>query len=218
MEEYFPPENADPKASDTKAAPAAKAGGDLAVKRSVLRVLVFAILSGGLYSFYWFYVTRKRATEELGTNDQVGLQTLGLIVPILNFFIIYWLFRDIDKLQKNAGLAGFPALWFVVGPIILSFIPFVNFIAGIVWLVIYGLVISKYNEYWDKKSNGQATDAKVTTNEVLVVVGGIVIQVLFWILIGAAMIFGASKANDINTDLNNSINDYNTSTQNNSGY
>jgi hypothetical protein len=82
---------------------------DLAVKRSVLRVIGLNFITNGIYHFYWFYVTRQRLTSLVNGKDQVGLQTVGLIVPILNAFILYWLYRDINKARAAQKLDQFPA-------------------------------------------------------------------------------------------------------------
>lgn len=171
----------------------------LAVKRSVLRVIGFGIISLGIYGFYWFFVTRKQVTEEVGGKDQVGLQTVGLIVPILNIFILYWLFRDIDKLHRQAGLSGFPALPLAVTPLVISIItriiPKLSII-GLANLVVYGFVVSKLNEYWDKKTDGKAENAPVTGSEIAVVVGGLVLMILLILAIGAVLLAAIGIAND----------------------
>lgn len=176
---------------------AARPAGELAVKRSVVRTFLLYLISGGLYGFYWFFVTRQAVTKEVGGNDQVGLQTAGLIVPILNIFIIYWLFRDIDQLHRKAGLAGFPALWFVLGPLIGAFIPVVNIFVGIVSIVLFGLVVKYLNEYWDKSTKGKATEAKVTGGEIAVTVAGLVVAVVSAIMVLALGVF----ANNVSDEL-----------------
>lgn len=186
---------------------ATRPAAELAVKRSVVRTFLLYIISGGLYGLYWFYVTRQAVTKEVGGNDQVGLQTAGLIVPILNIFIIYWLFRDIDKLHRKAGLSGFPAVWFVVGPLIGAFVPIVNIFVGIVSIVLFGLVIKYLNEYWDKSTGGKATEAKITGGEIAVAVAGLVIGALMLVLGVATAIFGNKAADEldkIQTEINNS--------------
>ncbi len=109
-----------------------------AVKRSVLRVLGLTIVTSGLYLFYWFYVTKGRLKSELKTDDNVGLQTVGLIVPILNAFILYWLYRDINQARSGKQLETFPAGWYVAIPYILiaaamvvGFGAFVSLLGGI---------------------------------------------------------------------------------------
>lgn len=88
----------------------------LDVKRSVLRVVGLEIVTLGLYYYYWFYVTRQHLKEELGSDDNVGLQTLGLIVPILQAFILYWLYRDISKLREQQNLQPFSAVLYIALP------------------------------------------------------------------------------------------------------
>ena len=127
---------------------------DWAVKRGIVRVVV--LIFGGTYLFYWFYKTRPLVTGELGTHDNVVGQTWGLLVPILNWFIIYWLLRDIAELRNRMGMPNdldpvvMLVIWLFVSP------------AGI------GLSQNQLNEYWDRRSNGYATDAPLTAAEVLI--------------------------------------------------
>lgn len=186
-------------------AAAAPASGN-AIKISILRTIVFSILSFGLYGFYWFYHTRGVVTKEVGGNDQVGLQTAGLLVPILNFFIYYWLLRDLDKANKQAGGQGFPIppLWMVLGPVILAIIPLVNLLAGIVGLVVTILVLIRMNEVYDKKG---ATNKPIGGSEIAVVVAGALLGILFYVAVGAAILAGTSAANSA-TQLQNTTPTY----------
>jgi hypothetical protein len=124
-----------------------------AVKRGIVRVVL--LVFGGTYVFYWFYKTRPKVTAELGTYDNVTAQTWGLLVPILNWFIIYWLLRDIALVRLRLGMpndldpAVMLVIWLFISP------------AGI------GLSQNQLNEYWDRRSNGYATDAPLTFTEVL---------------------------------------------------
>ncbi len=90
-----------------------------AQKRSVIRVVGLHLVTSGLYGFYWFYAAREKLKGILQADDNVGLQTVGLIVPVLQAFIIYWLFRDINKARQQVSLPTFPAGWYVVLPYIL---------------------------------------------------------------------------------------------------
>jgi hypothetical protein len=94
-------------------------------------------------------------TGELGTYDNVTAQTWGLLVPILNYFIIYWLLRDIAEMRRRLGMPNdmdaivMLVIWIFVSP------------AGI------GLSQNQLNEYWDLRSNGYATEDPITVTEVL---------------------------------------------------
>lgn len=181
-----------------QAAPAS-AGGGQAIKISILRAIGFGILSP-FYGLYWFYHTRGVVTREVGGSDQVGLQTVGLIVPILNIFIYYWLLRDIDKANRAAGGQGFPVspLWLILGPVILAFIPFVNLLAGIAGLVVAILVLIRMNEIYTKKG---AADKPITGGEIAVVVGGILFWILYFVMLASliAAIGGAGGGSTIDT-------------------
>lgn len=154
--------------------------GGYPVKRGAGRVLGFSILSFGLYGFYWFYVTREQMTREVGGDDNVGLQTAGQIVPILNFVIIYWLWRDINIARTRVGLPEFNIPVYLVLSI-LGLSP-----------IFYCLVVSRLNEYWDRRTNGQATDAPVTGGEKAVVAVGAVLMLLYILFIIVAIILAAA--------------------------
>jgi hypothetical protein len=152
-----------------------------AVKRSVVRVVVLLLVSLGFYLFYWFYKTREKITAELGTQDNVGLQTWGLLVPILNWFILYWLLRDIAEARRRIGLPEdmdpilATVIWLLVGPV------------GI------GLSQNSLNQYWDTRSNGYATDAKMTAAEIAVAIVPLVLWGLFIVIAIVAAVAGSSS-------------------------
>lgn len=178
-----------------------------AVKRSVLRVIGLNLITSGLYGLYWFYVTRQRVDSELGEERWikqspaaqlfgpmalaaagVPLSLILIGIPILIAAVVlgvlvgYGLYRDISVLHKKQGLGGFPAIWFILAPVILGVIPILNFAAGLVGLVLFGIVVSKLNEYWDKKTAGQATEAGYGSGEITVIVVGVLLWVLFAVL------------------------------------
>ncbi len=160
--------------------PAAPGGEPLAIKRSVVRALGFGVLSFGLYNFYWFNVTRKEVSRELGTDDDAALQTAGLLVPVLNWVITYWLWRDINRLRARAGLSEFSIPLYLVLSIL-----------GLA-VIFYALVVYHLNEYWDRRTGGRATDAVVTRNEKLVVAAGALLWVLWLVAIVVIIVVAAS--------------------------
>jgi hypothetical protein len=166
--------------------PAGGAGpvvGELAIKRGVGRVIAFSILSFGIYPYYWFYVTRKQLNSELGNTDDAGLYTAGLLVPILNIIITYWLWRDIDALRRRIGL---PELNVILWLVLSMFVPFAA-------IVFYPMVVNRLNEYWDTRTQGAAITAPVTTGEKIVVGIGIAIWALFLLIIVAIIVVAASS-------------------------
>ena len=108
-----------------------------AVKYSLGRAWGYSVLSFMLWTGYWFHRTRRLLDGETGRGrDDAMLHTLGLFVPILNAFILYWLYRDLDELRRRAGLSGLPVGGYVVGGIF----------AG---PILYSIALGKVNEYWD---------------------------------------------------------------------
>lgn len=90
------------------------------IKRSVLRVIGLSIITSGFYNFYWFFVTKNQLKRELKGDQHVGWQTVGMVVPILQAFILYWLYRDINRVRATEKLPLLPAVWYVVIPLILA--------------------------------------------------------------------------------------------------
>lgn len=105
------------------------------IKRSVLRVLGLMIITSGLYLFYWFFVTKNQLKRESKNDQHVGWQTVGLIVPILNAFVLYWFYRDINRVRDTEKLSLFPAVWYVVVPYVLVTLALVIGIGAVVSII-----------------------------------------------------------------------------------
>jgi hypothetical protein len=141
-----------------------------AVKRGVGRCIGFSALSFGGWLFYWLYTYRRLLDGELGRGrDDAVLHTVGYLVPILNVFIVYWLWRDLSELRVRVGLRDFPVAGYTVGAIFLA-------------PVFFSLVSPLMNEYWDVRLQGWAQEAPVTTIEKVIVGIGVAIWAL-WLLL-----------------------------------
>ena len=137
-----------------------------AVKYSLERAWIYSMLSIGLWTAYWLYVTRKLFDGETGRGrDDAVLHTLGLYVPVLNIFILYWLYRDLSELRQRMGLAELPVPAYVVGGAFLA-------------PVIYSIALGKVNEFWGVRTRGLATEAPMPGAEKAVVAVG----ASFWVL------------------------------------
>jgi hypothetical protein len=145
------------------------AAGELAIKRSFARVAIATLASVGVYTYWWFYIYRQRISAELGKNDDAGLHTAGLFVPILNIYLIYLFWKDISDARVRIGLSEIPVIPYIIGAL---------FIAPL----FYGLVNGHLNEYWDHRTAGQATDAPFTTGEKLAIFIPLVLVGGFWLL------------------------------------
>jgi hypothetical protein len=156
-----------------------------AVKYSLGRAWIYSMLSLGLWTAYWFYVTRRLFDGETGRGrDDAVLHTLGLYVPVLNAFILYWLFRDLSELRRRVGLAELPVPAYVVGGVLLQ-------------PVLYSIALGKVNEFWDVRTQGLATEAPTPGAEKAVIAVGAsfwVLSVLWVIVVGLLVLFGGMSS------------------------
>ncbi len=147
-----------------------------AVKRPLGRVWGYSVVSLGLYGYGWFYVQRRLLDGEQGfVRDDATLHTLGLLVPILNLFVIFWLWRDLNALRQRFGLPEFPAVAYLVGSIFLA-------------PVFFSLVVNRLNEYWDVRTHGLATAGDLNGFEKATVVIGACLLALTVLSLVAAII------------------------------
>jgi hypothetical protein len=156
-----------------------------AVKYTLLRAWGYSLISFGLWPGYWFYVTRRLFDGEVGRgrNDAL-LHTLGVFVPVLNIFILHWLYRDLDELRRRSGLPALPVAAYVVGGVFAA-------------PILYSIALEKVNEYWDVRTQGLAVEAPTTGAEKAVVaVGGAfwLLCVLWLVLFALLVILGSASS------------------------
>ena len=66
-----------------------------AVRYGLGRAWGFTALSFGLWLVFWFHRTRRLLDGELSRGrDDVLVHCIGLVVPVWNIFVLYWLYRD----------------------------------------------------------------------------------------------------------------------------
>src|SRR5947209_7563218 len=107
---YVPPTPAPPAYAPPPPVAPGAAVGDLAIKRSGVRCFWATLASFGVYSYYWFYQYRRLMFAELGKPDESGLHTAGLLVPIVNYYLIYLLWKDISDARVRVGLSELPVV------------------------------------------------------------------------------------------------------------
>jgi hypothetical protein len=66
-----------------------------AVKYGLGRAWGYSALSSGMWLVYWFHRNRKLLDGELGRGrDDALVHSIGLLVPVWNIFVLYWLYRE----------------------------------------------------------------------------------------------------------------------------
>jgi len=140
------------------------------VKFSQRRAWGLSVATWGVWAVWWLHATRKRFDAELADGRDDALKhTLLYFVPIANYFVIYWLWRDLNVLRQRVGIPPFPVAGYVLGAILLA-------------PVFFTLALNRYNEYWDARFAGQAVDAPFTVGEKVSVALGIVLFLLYLVL------------------------------------
>lgn len=161
---------------------------------SVTKLIIFMILTLGLYFFYWYY-RNLEYIEDYGRKDiNIILRMLGLFVPFLNIFLIYDQFTIIkeineDKLIKVTWSPGWMTFWliFLYG-LERFFIYFTNedsltrilLYAGTIFLTCIPLIEiqDSLNDYWNNIQKNLRKRSFFSRGEVIF----IVIASLIWII------------------------------------
>jgi hypothetical protein len=138
---------------------------DNRVIRSVGRCVALLILSWGFWGFAWVYHTTKEVSPRVNRPTSPATRALMYAVPILNLFVIYWCWRDIEEYTKRARAQSFDLLlWFLL-----------TVLLSVVAVYSYPMVQSRLNDAHRSATNGAAQDAPM--------------QPLDWIMIAVGWVF-----------------------------
>jgi hypothetical protein len=170
---------------------ALKTQPDLSLRLEANRLIIASILSGGLYMFYWLYITWKQLAKE--TNDQhfPVWHALTWAVP---FYQLFRLHRHSTVIQELATKAGVPttlnagtvvALGLTAFALALTSFYTLNpglvFLLGIIVMTLTTTIIvwnqGALNAYWVTRYGDELRTAPIQRAE-----GGIVLfGILVWI-------------------------------------
>lgn len=156
---------------------ATPSAGGYPVKLPLGRVIGLSALSFGIYGFWWLHTVRRQLDQQVGAGrDDATMHTLGLFVPVLNWFVVYWLWRDLNALRVRVGLPEFPLVGYLIGSILgLSF-------------VFFPLVSNELEQYWDASTGGRAVDAPLTGGEKIIAGVGVALWALFLLAMVALIV------------------------------
>lgn len=135
------------------------------------------LLSFGLWGFAWIHDNLSEVGGALGRDTQPTLKTVLYIVPIVNIFVLYFTWKDVNEFIESTGENGFSPILYVI----LNFIPIVN-------IFIYISVQSKLNAGWMRGTNGTAQPAELSSlGKILVIVGAVFWAIYLLIIIVAVV-------------------------------
>ena len=187
----------------------------LAYRISPTRILVMTLLSGGLYLFYWFYVTWQQYRDHTGNQVFPMWHALTLTIPGYGLFRTHAHMRSFKELLLDAGvLCTISVGWTVALVLMLNLLGLassiltgglfnfaeVSFGATVASTllnlvsvaVVLGLLLhvqQNLNRYWDSLDNVTLVDLNVGAGEVILAVVG----VLTWIITLASIISPAFR-------------------------
>lgn len=85
-------------------------------RRSPLQVAILMFFTGGLYVFWWSFFVLRDCRDLLEEPDEKPLaQSLLLLVPILNFYLLFRLFDRIKTLALRAQIYSVPSALAALG-------------------------------------------------------------------------------------------------------
>ena len=87
---------------------------------SLPRIILLTVISGGLYLFWWFYITWKQYRDHTGEKAFPVWHALTLIVPFYCLFRVHAHVRTYRELMIDRRIASSLSPWFAVVVIFIS--------------------------------------------------------------------------------------------------
>lgn len=157
--------------------------------RVLWHVLLLYITTCGLYFFYWFY-----KTSELIYNSNAGAikpiwRTLGLLVPLLNIYLLWKLFADVKKRTDtiDTQFLRYPSLLALIFILLSALyrLPSLYSFLGFSSVFPVLLVQRALNLYWTKLQPDLPARTKLFWPEILICIIGSILLILA--IIGAGL-------------------------------
>ena len=157
---------------------------DNRVIRGVGRCIALLILSWGFWGFAWVYHTTKEVSPRVNRPTSPAGRAWMYAVPILNLFVIYWCWRDIEEYTKRSRAQSFDLLlWFLLSILI-----------SVVTLYSYPMVQSRLNDAHRSATNGTAQDAPMEAIDWIMIAVGWAFFLLWMAFIVVIVLVAASSS------------------------
>lgn len=79
-------------------------------RRNIWLIALFLVLTGGLYFFYWLYVTKKEINNLGGKIPSLWFA----IFPFLNLYFDYWYAKEYLRIIRNDENTNSIILYFIL--------------------------------------------------------------------------------------------------------
>jgi RNA polymerase subunit RPABC4/transcription elongation factor Spt4 len=141
----------------------------------IRRLALLMILTGGLYTFYWYYKNSTSLKEYYHEDTSPVLFTILLLIPIVNWIIIYELFNQYEKKLKLENIPSYSSGGNLIVWILLPFLQ--------IWVLIN--IQESLNELWKKEQPELPVRRSFSDVEIMIM---IIIPVLLFIIIFMSII------------------------------
>lgn len=163
--------------------------------RSPLQFWLMYLCSFGLYLFWWYYKNWQQLKNHRGLNFSPVIRTIGLIVPLLSYYLLWLEFDEINRSAEDSGIVDYEdaiyltfafAVLNIIGS--LAFITFRVFSAGtlIGMFCIIGEAYIIYqvqktlNIYWKKEQLNLPMKKNFSWRQIFIaIVGGVYFALAF---------------------------------------
>lgn len=141
--------------------------------------LILSIVTFNLYTFYWYYKTWKKLAAHHLLHISPGWRTVGLLVPLLNIYLIYSLMRDVRDYGDLDNIAmgyspGLLLLAFMLASV-LGGLPMPYGILGLTSCFPFAIVQSGLNAYWKEHQPEHIMRLDFSAGEkTVIIIGGAV--------------------------------------------
>ncbi|MDY0059077.1 MAG: DUF4234 domain-containing protein [Myxococcota bacterium] len=75
-------------------------------ERNPILVILFTMITCGIYALYWYFATSKELNEKGALETSAGMMLLYMFIPILNFIAMWKYAKAIEALSKGEKGAG----------------------------------------------------------------------------------------------------------------
>lgn len=122
------------------------------------REILLLIFGGDIYTIWWFYKNSTYLKNDYNRNINPGWRTLGFIIPIVNWFMYYYLLKDYKEILDKENIEGYSpienTLLYIFIPVIGTFWTFCN-------------VQESINQLWIKKQIDLPVRRNFTNGEIV---------------------------------------------------